>query len=146
MYTFALARVKVYFDISRFTAELVGGARSRGEMSDTIQLFRRLGKPLIFQTYQWPARAVRFKLPVIAFHRLERHVLMMVCILNYPPAVPRRVYAAARVRSSFSLLSPCLLRATKSGPGKLKRVTREELLDDGHYFRRGCAARCDLMA
>lgn len=50
---------------------IVGAARA-GETSDAIQLFHRLGEPLIFQAYQWPGRAARFKLPVIAFRRLIR--------------------------------------------------------------------------
>lgn len=51
--TFACTAVLKYSDISRFMAKLVAvDPIYRGEMSDTIQLFRHLGKPLIFQAYQ----------------------------------------------------------------------------------------------
>jgi len=51
--TFARTAVLKYSDISRFMAKLVAAHPIyRGELSDTIQLFRHLEKPLIFQAYQ----------------------------------------------------------------------------------------------
>lgn len=120
-----------------------GGEEEEGggagvNVSDTIQLFRHLGKPLIFQTYQTyrPAgRATRFKLPVIVFRRLECHVLIG-CIFNYPPAQPRRV-TSTRSRAPFPS-RPFHARARGGGSVWEIKVDRwERSASMAHYFRRG---------
>lgn len=132
--TFACTCVLKHSDISHFMAKLVAATPDRGETSDTIQLYRHLGRPLIFQMYQTyrPAgRAIRFKLPVIIFRRLECHVLMG-CIFNYPRSESRRVLLFARTpRRSFS-------PSFEPGFGKLKWIDARR----GALF----STRHDLMA